>query len=487
MTTALALVAFACTTPQECRCDAASNLADTSAADAAPHDSAMHDSMQPDAPDADGHDPGDLANTHSTAAPTCEDPAKSVYITPPGLPPFTPTLAGDVVRCADEGTLSVSWLNEQLHAIGHAALAITVPARTWRLAYRTQRVVGAGNVDATLASARIIMPSSGARADAIAVVAHGTVGHSDSCAPSQSLAWSGYLMLPLLARGFAVVAPDYAGLGTDGVAGYMHGPDTAYSVLDAVRAFDRVVPDLAGKPFVVVGHSQGGNAAWAAQGLAEQYGPKKRLKAVVAFAPSHTHTDRTNWLDIPNWPVNPGDKFYANVLYADFAAILGEAQAGHAFAATVRAKWLDALRNTCTHQWDSNFTAPAKTLSELLDPGFVAAVASCRAGRACPAPEQAWIARNQAAIVDPKADGAPIRVIHGAADSLVGMDAISCLKDWGVQHGAPADFCIRAGEDHAQVVHNGYADALAWLDAMLAGKPPSPCAGQGLYKCPWWP
>ncbi len=59
--------------------------------------------------------------------------------------------------------------------------------------------------------------------------AHGTVGIADQCAPS--VAGFNYVELPAieqwLAAGYAVVATDYAGIGTAGVNAYLDGPAAA--------------------------------------------------------------------------------------------------------------------------------------------------------------------------------------------------------------------------------------------------------------------
>ena len=90
----------------------------------------------------------------------------------------------------------------------------------------------------------------------------------------------------MLARGWVVVAPDYAGLGGRGVHPFLVGPDTAHAVLDAVRAA-RAVPDAAARPrFAIWGESQGGHAAlWTGQ-LARRYAPDLTLVGVAAAAPA---------------------------------------------------------------------------------------------------------------------------------------------------------------------------------------------------------
>src|ERR1700719_1892264 len=97
---------------------------------------------------------------------------------------------------------------------------------------------------------------------------HGTSGVAHSCAPSQMRSlfydWEGLYEYPML--GFAVVATDYAGLGTAGRHAYVdmlsNGADVIYSV-PAARA---AVANLSTK-WVVVGHSQGGLASLGAAQL----------------------------------------------------------------------------------------------------------------------------------------------------------------------------------------------------------------------------
>jgi pimeloyl-ACP methyl ester carboxylesterase len=93
--------------------------------------------------------------------------------------------------------------------------------------------------------------------------AHGTSGVARRCAPSleKDMEYGEEGLWPMVRAGFAVVASDYHGLGTQGPHQYVNkiaqGRDVIYSI-PAARA---AVPAL-GARWVVVGHSQGGLAAW---------------------------------------------------------------------------------------------------------------------------------------------------------------------------------------------------------------------------------
>lgn len=112
---------------------------------------------------------------------------------------------------------------------------------------------------------------------------HGTVGIADVCAPS----WNGrqaqdeeYLNR-YLARGYAVVASDYQGLGTKGTHPYLHTRAAAYSNLDIIRAIQGAGFPVSDRT-VLFGQSQGAGAAIATADYAPDYAPEIELVGVVA-------------------------------------------------------------------------------------------------------------------------------------------------------------------------------------------------------------
>ncbi|KAH7077473.1 Alpha/Beta hydrolase protein [Paraphoma chrysanthemicola] len=95
---------------------------------------------------------------------------------------------------------------------------------------------------------------------------HGTAGRIRNCAPSNHkdlyYEWQG--PYALAQAGYAVIAPDYAGQGSNipqgfmYEAGFLHAADVAYGLI-AART---VIGDLLSEEYVVVGHSEGGMTAW---------------------------------------------------------------------------------------------------------------------------------------------------------------------------------------------------------------------------------
>ena len=95
--------------------------------------------------------------------------------------------------------------------------------------------------------------------------AHGTVGLGDKCTPSMNPRSDRdvHYLNHWLKQGYAIVASDYAGLGTDGLMSYLNGKSTAANVVDSVIAARKLQPlqgQLA-KKWAVIGQSQGGGAA----------------------------------------------------------------------------------------------------------------------------------------------------------------------------------------------------------------------------------
>ncbi|KAL4728230.1 hypothetical protein ACLX1H_004972 [Fusarium chlamydosporum] len=95
---------------------------------------------------------------------------------------------------------------------------------------------------------------------------HGTAGQTRQCAPSnhRALYYEWQAPFALVLQGYVVIAPDYAGQGSDIPQGFMyesgalHAGDVSFG-LQAVRS---ALGEKITKEWVVVGHSEGGMTAW---------------------------------------------------------------------------------------------------------------------------------------------------------------------------------------------------------------------------------
>ena len=133
--------------------------------------------------------------------------------------------------------------------------------------------------------------------------AHGTTGTADPCAPTRSPAgspqapYTTYIDPELedwIGAGYAVVRTDYQGLGTPGPHPYLIGTAEGRSVVDIVSAGRELYP--LSKKYLISGHSQGGQSALFAAGLASSYAPKLKLKGTVAYAPASHIREQANLL-----------------------------------------------------------------------------------------------------------------------------------------------------------------------------------------------
>ena len=139
-----------------------------------------------------------------------------------------------------------------------------------RFVYQSESLSGA----LVRVSALVLWPySPKSQSDGFPVVAwaHGTSGTFPDCAPSHHKdLWQHFLAPYQLAlQGYVVVATEYAGLGVHQrpsgqpiVHGYLAAPSQANDVIYSVQAARSAFRDLS-REFVIVGHSQGGGAAWA--------------------------------------------------------------------------------------------------------------------------------------------------------------------------------------------------------------------------------
>lgn len=127
----------------------------------------------------------------------------------------------------------------------------------------------------------------------VVVWAHGTVGVAEQCAPSlnERTARDKQYLNTWLSLGYAIVAPDYAGLGSEGVHHYLNARGEAWSILDGVRAALRQFPlknDL-----ILVGQSQGAHAAFSSAGFQPQYAPELNIRATVLTGTPYFATGTT--------------------------------------------------------------------------------------------------------------------------------------------------------------------------------------------------
>jgi uncharacterized membrane protein HdeD (DUF308 family)/acetyl esterase/lipase len=194
--------------------------------------------------------------------------------------------------------------------------ALPEGAQAWRILYTTTRANGVP----ALGSGLVIAPTERpAGPTPVIAWAHGTTGVDQTCAPSllddPFEAGALFVLDKVIDEGWAMVATDYIGLGTEAPHPYLVGQPTGRAVLDAIRAA-HTMPELELDPRTVVwGHSQGGGAAlWTGQ-LAPDYAPDANVIGVASLAPASDLASLAGNLD----DVTGGEIFGAYIIqgYSD--------------------------------------------------------------------------------------------------------------------------------------------------------------------------
>ena len=159
--------------------------------------------------------------------------------------------------------------------------------------------------------------------------AHGTSGLADRCAPSRVGPALPERDRPYLSRwiaeGYAIVASDYVGLGTPGLAPYLDGRTTAHNVVDMVKAGRAVAADRGGRrarlarDWVAIGQSQGGGAAiYTARYATEFGGPGLTYRGAVGTG-TPAYIEKAMDLvgpGVPPAPITNGLTAYLSYIFA---------------------------------------------------------------------------------------------------------------------------------------------------------------------------
>jgi pimeloyl-ACP methyl ester carboxylesterase len=176
------------------------------------------------------------------------------------------------------------YLSETTYSLNQGDYQVTNANSIKVMSYNMPGVAGK-NVKAT---AMVMTPKGEKPKDGwrMVVWAHGTVGVGDSCAPSNNGFTNNRFSAmadQLLAEGYMIVAPDYEGLGTQGIHPYLNLGSEARSAIYAVNALkEHYKTDIQGN-WMSVGQSQGGHAVL---GISEYAANDASYKGTVAGAPA---------------------------------------------------------------------------------------------------------------------------------------------------------------------------------------------------------
>lgn len=362
------------------------------------------------------------------------------------------------------------------------ARGIPEGASAWRILYTTTRDEG----EPAVASGIVVVPDAvgseavegdatgeddaGARevgaAPPVIAWAHGTTGYAPGCAPSvqdepfESGAF--FVLDDVLARGWALVATDYTGLGTDGPHPYLVGQGEARSVVDAVRAARRLDDTALGEQTVVWGHSQGGHAALWTGIVAPGYAPDVPLDGVAALAPASDLTGLVSHLENV-----PGGSIFASYVVEAYASTYPGSDAASYVRPGARLI-VSEMATRC-----------------LGEPGALVSVAEALSMDQplwTTEPTSGPLGERLAENVPTGPVPAPLLVAQGRADTLILPSAQDAYVGERCTAGDPVDYRTYDGRDHVGLVQADsllVPDLLRWTEARFAGEAPTPTCATG--------
>jgi hypothetical protein len=339
--------------------------------------------------------------------------------------------------------------------------------RAVRILYTTTRQNGAP----ALATALVYLPAAAATAPRPVVAwAHGTTGIAPGCAPS--LAEDPLANVPAvpqaLARGWALVATDYSGLGTSRAPqghAYIIGDDAARAVLDSVRAARQLAVAALGPQTLIWGHSQGGNSALWTGIAAPAYAPDVPLAGIAAMAPAS---------DLPGLLEASAGSLFGKIVSAFLAHSYARTYADVVPDAIIRpaARFLAAdIASRCING-RPGLVCVAETVllpaDGIFEPGTAA---------------QGPFARRLAENVPRGPFAAPLFIAQGDTDDLVLPRVQASYVAARCAAGQPLLYRRYAGLDHLSLVAPASPltdDLIAWSADRLAGRPaPANCPPAG--------
>lgn len=359
-------------------------------------------------------------------------------------PATLPDANGDVIR------------SEPMTYLLDPANASSASYTSTRILYRSTDRQG----DPIAVSGSVIVPKApwaGPGRRPVIGYAVGTQGIGDTCAPSrlftEGIEYEGFFMLGLLARGYALAVTDYEGLGTAGAHTYMDRVSQGHTVLDAVRAAQRLPGTglSATHPVALYGYSQGGGAAASAAELAPAYAPELRVRgAVVGAVPADlsvlpANLDRGLWAEFLWFAISGLAASYD----IDLDAYLSE-RGREQYAEIADDCVFDLFNSALSDSRD--FTVDGSSLDELSrQEPFRSVIDEQRIGRIAPR--------------------VPVLVTHSVLDDTIPYAVGRRLvQDW-CDRGATVRLSSNATPLHVGGMINNATEVYGYLEARFAGLP----------------
>ncbi|GAA4821105.1 lipase family protein [Tomitella cavernea] len=302
----------------------------------------------------------------------------------------------------------------------------------------------------------------------LVVLAPGTQGQGDQCAPSRrmpgggsvdNLAQAGVFLM----QGYAVAVTDYEGLGTPGIHTYMNRLSQAHTVLDMGRAAKNLHdPEIrVGAPVGLWGYSQGGGAVASAAEQVDAYAPDLGVRGAFAGAPPANLAVTTARVDGSRLAGAIG--YAINGLEADYPQIVPSVDAqlndrGRAMLRDVATQCTSATEDEFGGAQSTEFTVSGQPIESLLGSEPIKSV----------------VAAQTIGTIRP---GVPVFVVTGDGDDIVPARTVRTMVDRWCSLGGTVTFRDYPTPDIAPLVNHVAAmpiaapEALTWMNDRLAGDP----------------
>ncbi len=288
----------------------------------------------------------------------------------------------------------------------------------------------------------------------VVAVGHPTTGILPECGPSlyPTLLNSALTVTSLVHAGYVVAMSDYQGLGLNQTYHpYLDSTTAGYNLIDSVRAARKLVPQASDR-YLTWGISQGGQAAWAANELQQNYGAGVTLVGTVSVSPP---TDITGFADAAaagtltreqqpamQWLLAALKNAYPDLNLDDYRYGI------------VRDKW-EALAQCKGSAVDARTNIAQQITADDLRPDSPQAVATLRG-----------YLQKMSLPQGPTA--APMLVIYGGMDTLIPEVWTDRALDQACRMGDVIDIRLQPDKGHGDF---DPSTAVAWADARFKGDP----------------
>jgi pimeloyl-ACP methyl ester carboxylesterase len=255
----------------------------------------------------------------------------------------------------------------------------------------------------------------------------------------------------IVSKGFAVVMPDYEGLGAPGVHPYTDSRTAGLNMIDAVRAL-RLTFKNASNRWMALGHSQGGGAAWAADERARSYAPELDLVGAVALAPV---ADVSKFVDKAKAGTLTQDQMLAFPLIIESLA--------RRFPELNR----DDYRNGwATRSWDALTACSGPLASQR--PAAAAGLAPAQLVPSSTLAETRMREQLQRWALPQQPLSAPMFVVYGTNDTLIDAQWTTDAIARACALGGTITWQLQPGKGHGDI---DFSAALSWIVERFAGQP----------------